>query len=97
MTIIPQPPKSNNATEYVVVVFVVTVASILVISTLALIVLAAINPDRDYSTLTNSLLDIVTTVIGALIGFIAGKGQGRAEMHDDIASLREPPRADDKT
>ena len=45
--------------------------------------------DDDVNTLVSALLDIMTTMIGALVGYIAGKGQGRADAVDDLVTLSE--------
>lgn len=82
----PRPHMIASTTDFVVVVFVVTVATILLFGTLATIV-AATFTDRDVTGMQNALLDITTTIIGSLIGFIAGKGQGRSEMQHEIQEL----------
>ena len=81
---LPKPPI-NTMTDFVVFAFVSVVVIILTATVVGLLVLAVVQPDVDRSTLVGSLVDIVTTIIGALIGFIAGKGQGRSEVHDEQA------------
>ena len=96
---LPKPPI-NTMTDFVVFAFVSIVVIILSTTVVGLLVLAIVQPDVDRSTLVGSLVDIMTTIIGALIGFIAGKGQGRSEVHDEqaedqrVAAAAEPaPRA----
>lgn len=98
MSMVPRPPQSSNTTDFVVTVFVVTVATVIVAATVTVIV-ASVTTSRDLSQITSSLLDIITTIIGALVGFIAGKGQGRAEVHDENAARADaaaqpPPKAE---
>jgi hypothetical protein len=82
---LPKPPI-NTMTDFVVFAFVSIVVIILSTTVVGLLVLAIVQPDVDRSTLVGSLVDIMTTIIGALIGFIAGKGQGRSEVHDEQAA-----------
>lgn len=86
--ILPRAPVITSTTDFVVVVFVVTVATILMLATVMTIAAAAFT-ERDVSQTQNALLDITTTIIGSLIGFIAGKGQGRSEMHHEIQAIGE--------
>lgn len=81
-------------TEFVVFVFVTIVAIMLIGSVTTLIVLSFTDPDGDRSGLVNILTDTMNTIIGALIGFVAGKGQGRSEVHDEIAE-REAHKKED--
>jgi uncharacterized membrane protein YeaQ/YmgE (transglycosylase-associated protein family) len=78
----PTPPI-KNMTDFVVFCFVSIVAIILVGAVIGLFVDAVMDPDGDRSSLLNALSDITTTLIGALIGFIAGKGTGHAEAQEE--------------
>jgi len=95
---LPKPPI-NSMTDFVVFCFVSIVVIILSTTVIGLLVLAIVQPDVDRSKLVGSLVDIMTTIIGALIGFIAGKGQGRSEVHDEqaedqrVAAAKPAPRA----
>lgn len=89
MAEIPKPPIINM-TDFVVFAFVSIVAILLIVSGLTLAILAFTNPDRDTSSSIGALADIVTTLIGALVGFMAGKGTGRQEMHDEIRQMSSP-------
>lgn len=86
MQVLPRPAQANTSADFVVNVFVVTVATILVVAFVGTMA-AYIFTDKDVAALLGSLLDIITTIIGALVGFIAGKGSGRAEVHDEIGQL----------
>jgi cytochrome c biogenesis protein CcdA len=91
VALLPRAPRSKSTTDFVVIVFVVTVATILVGLTIAIIIGGLL--DKDVAAYFNVLTDILTTIIGALIGFIAGKGTGRQEMHDEIQTMKsEKPR-----
>jgi hypothetical protein len=86
MVEVPKPPI-GTMTDFVVFAFVSIVAILLLVAGIGVGVLAFTDPDRDTSQTVNALADIVTTMIGALIGFIAGKGSGRSEVHDEMIQL----------
>ncbi|HEY9377371.1 MAG TPA: hypothetical protein VIQ02_09780 [Jiangellaceae bacterium] len=83
---LPKPPVTNM-TDFVVFCFVTIVAFILIGAMLSVMILEIRDPDTDTSSITAALADITTTLIGALVGFIAGKGAGKAEVHDEIQQL----------
>lgn len=79
----PRAPSAKNMVEFVVQVFVVTVASILMLSLVGAGLLVGFGVDA--GPVINSITDITNTIIGALIGFVAGRGQGKQEAHDEQA------------
>lgn len=81
---LPKPPV-KNMTDFVVFCFVSIVFITLLTSVVALFIDVLVNPDHDRSALINVISDTMTTLIGALIGFVAGKGTGRAEVHEEHA------------
>jgi len=78
---LPKPPI-KNMTDFVVFCFITIVAIILVTAVAGVFISAVLNPEGDRSALVSALGDITTTLIGALVGFIAGKGQGHAEARE---------------
>lgn len=86
MDVFPMPPRATTSADFVVNVFTIMVATIMVVAFLGTLA-AFIFTDKDVAQLLASLLDIITTIIGALVGFIAGKGSGKAEVHEDMAAL----------
>jgi hypothetical protein len=77
----PRPPV-KNMTDFVVFAFVTIVAIMLIGGVTAFIILALIDPDRDMSRGVGIFADITTSLISALVGFLAGKGQGAQDAHD---------------
>jgi hypothetical protein len=75
---LPKPPV-QNMTDFVVFCFVTIVTIVLVTAVVGLFIDAILDPEGDRSSLISALADITTTLIGALVGFIAGKGQGHVE------------------
>lgn len=75
---IPRPPQSTSATDFIVIVFAVTVAAILLILTIGTVIAGILGADiKSYFAILTS---IVTSVISALVGYLAGKNsQGPPE------------------
>lgn len=76
---IPRPPADLSSADFIVTVFAVTVATILLILTVGLVA-AAIFSDTDIKAYFAILTSIVTSMISALVGYLAGKGQGRQDV-----------------
>jgi len=70
----PRPPRPRNVIEYVVEVFTFTIAAMLLILLVGAIVIAFFRPEANLSGVFNAITDIMTTMLGALIGYIAGRG-----------------------
>lgn len=83
---LPRPPI-KTMTDFVVFAFVTIVVVVLLVAAVASTAIAVLDSERDLSALATTIGDILTTIIGALVGFLAGKGQGRSEVHDELAEL----------
>ena len=79
VTWIPRPPEaaSNSTADFIVAVFAITVATILVILTLGVAIAGIFG--AQISSYFAILTSIMTSMISALVGYLAGKGQGRAD------------------
>jgi hypothetical protein len=87
--LIPRPPSGGSTTDFIVTVFAIMVASVLLILTIgAILSLLFGDNDKQTTAFFAVITDIMTTVIGALVGYLAGKGSGRAEA-DELAIKRE--------
>lgn len=71
-SVLPHPPALRTSADFVVAVFVVTVATMLVVFAAGVAIAAMAG--NDVATMAGTLVDIMTTIVGALIGFVAGKG-----------------------
>lgn len=78
----PKPPV-NNMTDFVVFCFISIVTFVLVSAVLGMLLSVIFNPEGDRATIIAILADITTSLISALVGFIAGKGQGHAEAAEE--------------
>jgi len=74
---LPRPPV-RNMTDFVVFCFVFIVTTGLLISFLTIAGMA-IFTDKDLAQAFGAMSDILTTLIGSLVGFIAGKSAAREE------------------
>lgn len=82
--VLPRAPQAKTMVDFVVQIFVVVVATILILSIVGAGLLVAFGDDNtNVGPLINSITDITNTIIGALIGFVAGKGQGKQEAHEE--------------
>jgi len=90
---IPMPPPPKDMVEFVVEVFVVTVCTMLILSLTGLGILMIAQPERDLGPLISTITDIMNTIIGALIGFIAGRGHGTAVTQDKIIAGQQQAQA----
>jgi hypothetical protein len=69
----PRPPKITSAVDFIVIIFSITVATILLVLTIGTM-LAGIN-GKDIKAYFAILTSIMTSMISALVGYLAGKGQ----------------------
>lgn len=74
----PRPPRPRTTTDFIVVVFVVLVATVLVIFA-ALTACIALFTDDNVGPYLAVLTDLMATIIAALVGFLAGRGAARVE------------------
>ena len=71
MPFLPPMPPAKTTMDYVVLVLVITVAMILILFSIASVVLTIL--DYDVKVMVNTLTDLLTVIVGALVGFIAGR------------------------
>ena len=75
---VPRPPKPKSTTDFIVLVFVIMVACILFALTAAVII-TALFTDDDVGPFLAILTDLVSSIIAALVGFMAGRGVAKEE------------------
>lgn len=73
----PHPPKIETATDFIVIIFSITVATILVLLSIGVMLAGIFGADiKSYFAILTS---IMTSMISALVGYLAGKGAGKIE------------------
>jgi hypothetical protein len=70
---LPKPPIKNMM-DFVVFCFISIVVIVLLLLTISLAIVVVFFPDRDISRYAQVLSNVMTTLIGALLGFFARKG-----------------------
>lgn len=83
---IPRPPI-NSMADFVVFAFVGICVMLLLLVGVGAIVWVFVDPDADITGILIGLSDIVGALISALVGFLAGRGQGRVETHQEYADI----------
>jgi hypothetical protein len=76
--LVPRPPKARTTTDFIVTVFVLLVAGVLIVLTIAAVI-ATFVTDVDAKQFFAILLDLMTSIISALVGFMAGRGTAQGE------------------
>jgi uncharacterized membrane protein YdjX (TVP38/TMEM64 family) len=74
--------------EFIVMVFVLTISTMLILGILGTGVLLLVRPEFNFGPVISIFSDIISTILGALIGFIAGRGQGRTEAAEEVMVAR---------
>jgi hypothetical protein len=68
--------KNRSVIEIMVLVFAFTVASSVVLTGTVIIILTVVQPTRDVDNIVRALTSIVSGMLGALLGLLAGKSEG---------------------
>jgi hypothetical protein len=71
--------KGRSTIDIVVIVMALSIGGIILMAGLGAIILKVLHPDIDIQRGVEALTNIVTTVVGALVGFIGGRAQGKME------------------
>ena len=72
--------KDRSTVDVVVVIFSLIIGLVLFLACTGSIIGKLLHPNMDISRGTELIASTVTTITGALIGFIGGRAQGRFEQ-----------------
>jgi len=75
----------RSTAEIVILLISSVVVVILILATVGVLLVELIHPDRDTDAVLSMLFDIVKVLVGAIIGYAAGRAQG------DIQASRSHP------
>lgn len=78
---LPTPPIKSMG-DFIVFAFV-TIVTLILLSSAAGLLYTVIFTDRDVSAWVSVMADITMSLVSALIGFLAGKGQGRMDVDQE--------------
>jgi len=73
--------KGRSTIDIVIILMTTMVALVLIISTLGIVVGRMVHPEADFKSGAEVIGNIVTTVVGALVGFIGGRATGKLEAN----------------
>jgi hypothetical protein len=65
--------------DILVIILAAIVGVALLLLTLGLLVAKIVNPNIDVSTMSALISNMITTIVGALVGFIGGRAVGKSE------------------
>jgi hypothetical protein len=59
--------------ELLVIMFAATICAVLLVTALTVLVLEAVRPDADTSDTARAIGDLMNTMLGLVVGFLAGR------------------------
>jgi len=71
--------KNRSTIDIVVIILSSTVGIVLVLSCIGVLILRIARPEADVSRGAEAIGGMMTTMIGALVGFVGGRAQGKYE------------------
>jgi hypothetical protein len=69
----------RSTTDIVVLLFTLVICVVLTISIAGAITAKIVHPEMDLTRISESVNQMTSTIIGALVGFISGRAMGRRE------------------
>jgi hypothetical protein len=76
--LIPRPPPTMNPTDFIVVMFAVLIVTVFFIVTMVGLCVALFT-DKSVNQLFTVLAETMSTLIAAVVGYMAGRGADRTE------------------
>jgi uncharacterized membrane protein len=73
--------KNRSVVEIMVLCFTFLVAFSLMLTASAVVIIEIKNPETDTDAIVQSLISLISGILGALLGLIAGKSEGAASLH----------------
>ena len=73
----------REAGDVVVIIFASAVGALLVIGGIGLLVERLMHPEADIAEASDSLAETAGMIVGALLGFVSGRGFGRHDPPTD--------------
>lgn len=71
--------SSRTTTDMVVLMFTLLICVVMFTITTGTIIAKVIRPDLEVARAAESINNMLSTIVGALVGFIGGRAQGRHE------------------
>lgn len=81
MSHLPSPPLRQRATSDLIVMFLAAIVAVVILVTLVGAIVWKINdPGADLGDVTDRVGEVVNTLVGAIVGYLAGKGVASSEL-----------------
>ncbi len=71
--------KNRSTVDVVIILLTTMVALVLILGTIGIVIGKLTHPTQDFAGSERVVGNIVTTVVGALVGFVGGRATGRME------------------
>ena len=81
--------KNRSTTDIVVLLFTALVAAVIILIVLGAVIGRIIHPEMDVSKAAEIVMQNISTIIGALVGFISGRVYGRRELEKEQNGLKQ--------
>lgn len=73
--------KERSAADVVVIIFAAVVSLVLIVTLIGSIILKLVHPGIDLGKVSDFMTNTLTTLVGALVGFIGGRAYGKTESN----------------
>jgi hypothetical protein len=73
--------KNRSTVDIVVILFALMIGTVLFLGTIGIIIGKVVHPEIDSTRATEMIAGVVTTIVGALVGFVGGRAVGRTEAN----------------
>jgi putative flippase GtrA len=73
--------KERQTVDIVVIILTCTIGSVITVATIGIIVGKTLHPTMDTSRGAEMIAQVITTIVGALVGFIGGRAYGKSEAN----------------
>lgn len=81
--------RERPTLDVIVIIFTLVVATVITSSVLGVVVLEVVNPDGDHEQIVELIDTQIGTILGALLGLIAGQATARRE-YDSLPPIKSP-------
>jgi hypothetical protein len=73
---------NKSTTDTVVLMFTILICLVMIIITTGTIIAKVFRPELDVARAAEAINNMLSTIVGALVGFIGGRAHGRIEQQE---------------
>lgn len=74
--------KNRSAIDIVIIVMSMMVTGVVLLTVIGVCLIRFYHPETDVKGAAQIIGNVVTTIVGALVGFIGGRAQGKMEVRN---------------